>query len=155
MKNKWVVFAVCALLLVAAPLFVQQFGHAWVRIMGVALLYVLLALGLNLIVGYAGLWLMTDEAHITNQRGAWSKDTWVLSREPERLTGFWLLSSPTADTVPPALAMSSRAAENLFWLSRYAERAEALVRHLRVASDRISEFAPGTNPADSAAVRAT
>jgi uncharacterized circularly permuted ATP-grasp superfamily protein/uncharacterized alpha-E superfamily protein len=94
-----------------------------------------------------------DEAHITNQRGAWSKDTWVLSREPERLTGFWLLSSPTADAVEPALAMSSRAAENLFWLSRYAERAETLVRHLRVASDRITEFATGTNPAGNAASR--
>jgi uncharacterized alpha-E superfamily protein len=94
-----------------------------------------------------------DEAHITNQRGAWSKDTWVLSREPERLTGFWLLSSPTAGPVEPALAMSSRAAENLFWLSRYAERAEALARHLRVASDRITEFAPGTNPAGTAATR--
>ncbi len=94
-----------------------------------------------------------DQAHITNQRGAWSKDTWVLSREPERLTGFWLLSSPTADAVEPALAMSSRAAENLFWLSRYAERAESVVRQLRVASDRITEFAPGANPAGNAASR--
>jgi uncharacterized alpha-E superfamily protein len=49
--------------------------------------------------------------------------------------------------------MSSRAAENLFWLSRYAERAEALARLLRTASDRITEFAPGTNPAGSAATR--
>ncbi|MBN8509092.1 MAG: ABC transporter ATP-binding protein [Burkholderiales bacterium] len=55
MKNKLILFVVCALLLIAAPLFVQQFGHAWVRIMATALLYVLLALGLNLIVGFAGL----------------------------------------------------------------------------------------------------
>ena len=33
----------------------QQFGNAWVRIVDIALLYVLLALGLNIVVGYAGL----------------------------------------------------------------------------------------------------
>ena len=55
MKNKLVIFLVCAVALLALPLFVQQFGQGWVRIMATALLYVLLALGLNIIVGYAGL----------------------------------------------------------------------------------------------------
>ena len=32
-----------------------HFGNAWVRIADMALLYVLLALGLNIVVGYAGL----------------------------------------------------------------------------------------------------
>ena len=32
-----------------------RFGNAWVRIIDIALLYVLLALGLNIVVGYAGL----------------------------------------------------------------------------------------------------
>ncbi|MBL8326753.1 MAG: ABC transporter ATP-binding protein [Rubrivivax sp.] len=39
----------------ALPLFVQQIGQGWVRILAIALLYVLLALGLNIVVGYAGL----------------------------------------------------------------------------------------------------
>lgn len=55
MKNKMFVFVLAALALMALPLFAQQFGHGWVRIMALALLYVLLALGLNIIVGYAGL----------------------------------------------------------------------------------------------------
>ncbi len=55
MKNKIIVFVVAAILLMALPLFAQQFGHGWVRIMALALLYVLLALGLNIVVGYAGL----------------------------------------------------------------------------------------------------
>lgn len=55
MKNKLVVFVLAALALVALPLFAQQFGQGWVRIMALALLYVLLALGLNIVVGYAGL----------------------------------------------------------------------------------------------------
>jgi branched-chain amino acid transport system permease protein len=53
--NKILVFIICAAALIALPLFAQQFGHGWVRIMALALLYVLLALGLNIVVGYAGL----------------------------------------------------------------------------------------------------
>jgi branched-chain amino acid transport system permease protein len=48
-------FGVAALALMALPLLAQQFGQGWVRIMALALLYVLLALGLNIVVGYAGL----------------------------------------------------------------------------------------------------
>ncbi len=55
MKNKFVVFLIAAVALIALPLFAQQFGAGWVRIMALALLYVLLALGLNIVVGYAGL----------------------------------------------------------------------------------------------------
>ena len=55
MKNKIVVFFIAALALLALPLVAQYFGQGWVRIMALALLYVLLALGLNIVVGYAGL----------------------------------------------------------------------------------------------------
>jgi branched-chain amino acid transport system permease protein len=54
-QNKYVVYAVGAVLLLVLPLVLQQFGNAWVRIADAALLYVLLALGLNIVVGYAGL----------------------------------------------------------------------------------------------------
>jgi branched-chain amino acid transport system permease protein len=54
-KNKLIVFFLAAIALIALPLFVQQFGSGPVRIMALALLYVLLALGLNIVVGYAGL----------------------------------------------------------------------------------------------------
>ncbi len=53
--NKLVVFVVAAVLLLALPFAAQAFGNAWVRIIDIALLYVLLALGLNIVVGYAGL----------------------------------------------------------------------------------------------------
>ena len=55
MKNKLVIFLIAAVALIALPLFAQQYGQGWVRIMALALLYVLLALGLNIVVGYAGL----------------------------------------------------------------------------------------------------
>jgi branched-chain amino acid transport system permease protein len=55
MRNKWLLFFVAGIALMLLPLFVQQIGQGWVRIMALALLYVLLALGLNIVVGYAGL----------------------------------------------------------------------------------------------------
>ena len=54
-QTKIVVFLLAAAALLALPLFAAQFGQGWVRIMAIALLYVLLALGLNIVVGYAGL----------------------------------------------------------------------------------------------------
>ncbi len=53
--RKLVVFLLAGIALLAVPLVAQQFGNAWVRIIDIALLYVLLALGLNIVVGYAGL----------------------------------------------------------------------------------------------------
>ena len=54
-QNKTVVFLASAVALLILPLLLQSFGNAWVRIADMALLYVLLALGLNIVVGYAGL----------------------------------------------------------------------------------------------------
>ncbi|MFD0668985.1 branched-chain amino acid ABC transporter permease [Ramlibacter sp. MAHUQ-53] len=47
--------AVTAVLLLLLPLLLQSMGNFWVRIADMALLYVLLALGLNIVVGFAGL----------------------------------------------------------------------------------------------------
>ena len=49
---QWVLGGIALLIL---PLILQYFGNAWVRIADLALLYVMLALGLNIVVGYAGL----------------------------------------------------------------------------------------------------
>src|SRR4051812_9716509 len=55
MKNKYVVYGICALALLILPIGLQYMGNFWVRVADFALLYVLLALGLNIVVGYAGL----------------------------------------------------------------------------------------------------
>ncbi|WIT11038.1 ABC transporter ATP-binding protein [Paucibacter sediminis] len=54
-NNKLFVFLAAAIGLLIVPLFVQQLGNGPVRILDLALLYVMLALGLNIVVGYAGL----------------------------------------------------------------------------------------------------
>ncbi|MGH3827206.1 MAG: circularly permuted type 2 ATP-grasp protein, partial [Pseudonocardiaceae bacterium] len=89
-------------------------------------------------------------AFIANQTGALSKDIWVLASEPEDPAGFWL--QPAAPVFLER-AMSARAAENLFWLGRYAERAEAMARLLRVVGDRRNDFPDRVNPAGSACLR--
>jgi uncharacterized circularly permuted ATP-grasp superfamily protein/uncharacterized alpha-E superfamily protein len=91
---------------------------------------------------------------ISSQAGAISKDTWVLASEPERLTGFWLHSGPTVQRIDPMASIPSRAAENLWWLGRYAERAEAITRLLRVAYDRRNDFQGSANPAGIESLRA-
>ncbi|MBI3283949.1 MAG: ABC transporter ATP-binding protein [Burkholderiales bacterium] len=48
-------FAVLAVVLVAFPFLAANYGNSWVRIIDFALLYIMLALGLNIVVGFAGL----------------------------------------------------------------------------------------------------
>ncbi len=52
-RATWIVIA---LLLIAAPFLIEStLGRSWVRITDVALLFIMLALGLNIVVGFAGL----------------------------------------------------------------------------------------------------
>jgi branched-chain amino acid transport system permease protein len=51
----WIGIAVIALTLLVLPFALSQVGTTWVRITNLAILYVLLALGLNIVVGFAGL----------------------------------------------------------------------------------------------------
>ena len=54
-NNKTLQYILIGVALLVLPLILQSFGNAWVRIADMALLYILLAIGLNIVVGYAGL----------------------------------------------------------------------------------------------------
>ena len=54
-RHRLVAILLAAVGLLVLPLILQGFGNAWVRIADMALLFVLLSLGLNIVVGYAGL----------------------------------------------------------------------------------------------------
>jgi len=55
-RSAWIAFAVLGIMLAALPFLVDAgLGQSWVRILDFTLLYVMLALGLNIVVGYAGL----------------------------------------------------------------------------------------------------
>ena len=55
MKKVWISYGLIAIVLLMAPFAVGHFGASWVRILDFCLLYIMLALGLNIVVGYAGL----------------------------------------------------------------------------------------------------
>ncbi len=75
---------------------------------------------------------------VSMQRGGGSKDTWVLA--DDIVSEFSLL--PAGGRVELTRAggdLPSRAADNLYWLGRYAERAEGLTRLLRAIANRLAE----------------
>jgi uncharacterized circularly permuted ATP-grasp superfamily protein/uncharacterized alpha-E superfamily protein len=89
-----------------------------------------------------------DTPVVSMQRGGGSKDTWVLSDRP--VDKFTLqrprdlpvvLNRGTSD-------LPSRAADNLFWLGRYAERCEHLARVLRCILVRLSGETSATRTAE-------
>ncbi|MFZ6849998.1 ABC transporter permease subunit [Undibacterium sp. RuRC25W] len=54
-KKGYASFALLAVVLLLFPFVAANFGNSWVRIIDFALLYIMLALGLNIVVGFAGL----------------------------------------------------------------------------------------------------
>jgi len=54
-RRAYASMAILLALLLMFPFFAAQFGNSWVRIIDIALLYIMLALGLNIVVGFAGL----------------------------------------------------------------------------------------------------
>lgn len=77
-----------------------------------------------------------DDTQITMQRGARTADVWTLS--DNSAAAATLLRPPEAIQIRRAsAALTSRAADNLYWFARYLERAEATLRVVRALSNRI------------------
>ena len=54
-RKAYTSMAIVLALLLVFPFVAQMYGNSWVRIADIALLYIMLALGLNIVVGFAGL----------------------------------------------------------------------------------------------------
>jgi uncharacterized circularly permuted ATP-grasp superfamily protein/uncharacterized alpha-E superfamily protein len=78
---------------------------------------------------------------MTLQRGARSKDVWVLSNEPVSTFSMMAPSSQAIQLSRGGGDLPSRAADNLYWLGRYAERAEGVARLARVIGARLADVA--------------
>lgn len=73
---------------------------------------------------------------VSMQLGGGSKDTWVVGRSPQPARQ---VRQPAAQaSYVSATELSSRVADNLFWLGRYAERLEASARLIRVLLPGVS-----------------
>jgi uncharacterized circularly permuted ATP-grasp superfamily protein/uncharacterized alpha-E superfamily protein len=79
-----------------------------------------------------------DARAVSLQRGAATADAWVLAHGPVAETT--LLPTPERMRVQRATGLlPSRAADNLFWVGRYVERAEATLRLVRAIINRVAE----------------
>jgi uncharacterized circularly permuted ATP-grasp superfamily protein/uncharacterized alpha-E superfamily protein len=79
-----------------------------------------------------------DARAVSLQRGAATADAWVLAHGPVAETT--LLPTPERMAVQRATGLlPSRAADNLFWVGRYVERAEATLRLVRAIINRVAE----------------
>lgn len=74
-----------------------------------------------------------DKLVVSNQAGGISKDTWVLASEPEKQSTLLTDSRQPRPTFERGAEVPGRVADNLFWVGRYAERAEFNSRLLRLA----------------------
>ncbi|WP_193334880.1 circularly permuted type 2 ATP-grasp protein [Devosia beringensis] len=95
--------------------------------------------------GFARVGSTLDTSAIAMQRGGQAADVWVLSSQPVEPvsllpnSGKTLVRSTVGD-------LPSRAADNLIWLGRYAERCEATLRILRAYHARLGELSNADLP---------
>lgn len=75
---------------------------------------------------------------VSTQTLVMSKDTWVMSEVPEAHVSLWQQTGHRATPFGVG-TLPSRAAENLFWVGRYAERAEGTVRLLRAVLSNLTD----------------
>jgi uncharacterized circularly permuted ATP-grasp superfamily protein/uncharacterized alpha-E superfamily protein len=76
---------------------------------------------------------------VSMQKGGGSKDAWVLSREPVPPVSLLPTLVRPVELSRGGGDLPSRAADDLFWLGRYAERTEAVVRLVRAILARLTE----------------
>ena len=86
-----------------------------------------------------------EDASVSMQRGGTSLDTWVLTDGPVDAFSMLPQRLQVDDILQRRRPVSSRTGENLFWLGRYTERTEQLVRLARATLALIDadEEAPG------------
>ncbi|EMY71826.1 circularly permuted type 2 ATP-grasp protein [Leptospira vanthielii] len=84
-----------------------------------------------------------DDFFITSQRGAWSKDLWVLATETQKEESLLVPKSDQVLISRKSAGVPSRVADNLFWLARYLERSENQTRVIREATFKILQIEDG------------
>jgi len=79
---------------------------------------------------------------LSMQHGSASADLWVMTRGAVDATSLLPPPLSAADLQDQQRTVTSRAAENLFWLGRYTERAEFVVGLVRLALERLRSASP-------------
>ena len=94
--------------------------------------------------GFARIGRSDDVLAIAMQKGGSVADVWIVSDQPVK----WSTLLPSEENFTRNMpgSLPSRAADNLFWLGRYIERAEGALRILRAWHGRYAEYADREQP---------
>jgi uncharacterized circularly permuted ATP-grasp superfamily protein/uncharacterized alpha-E superfamily protein len=94
--------------------------------------------------GFARIGAGDDVSAIAMQKGGSVADVWIVSDKPVK----WSTLLPSEENFTRNMpgSLPSRAADNLFWLGRYIERAEGALRILRAWHGRFAEYADRKQP---------
>lgn len=95
--------------------------------------------------GYARIGRTGDATAVAMQRGGRVADTWIVSDGPVSAETM-LPASGARGARAKSGPLPSRASENLYWLGRYVERAESIIRLVRAYHTRLAEAADPTAP---------
>ncbi|MCO5064222.1 MAG: circularly permuted type 2 ATP-grasp protein [Rhizobiaceae bacterium] len=88
--------------------------------------------------GFARIGHSNDPKAVAMQQGSAVADVWVVS--DRKVSTETMLAEPTGPYIRPRPgALPSRAADNLYWLGRYVERAESTMRLMRAYFARLAE----------------
>lgn len=83
----------------------------------------------------------TEDPVVSMQSGGGSKDTWVMSQDPVSTVSLLGAAGQPIASTRSMTELPSRVADNLFWLGRYAERLEHMLRLLRCIIGRLADEA--------------
>jgi uncharacterized circularly permuted ATP-grasp superfamily protein/uncharacterized alpha-E superfamily protein len=83
-----------------------------------------------------------QDAWLSMQHGSVSVDTWVLTEGQVDATSLLPRPLSAADLARTRRTVTSRAAENLYWLGRYTERADNSVRLARITLESLNNANP-------------
>ncbi|QRM57030.1 circularly permuted type 2 ATP-grasp protein [Sinorhizobium sp. BG8] len=94
--------------------------------------------------GFARIGADNNVSAIAMQKGGSAADVWIVSSKPVARTTLLPAEETFTRNMPGSLP--SRAADNLYWLGRYIERAEGALRILRAWHGRFAEYADPEQP---------
>ena len=95
--------------------------------------------------GFARIGAAPDPMAIAMQRGGSAADVWVVSDTPVEAVSMVAPPATGQRRVAPG-GLPARAADNLFWLGRYVERTEGILRLLRARNIRLAETGAAAAP---------
>ncbi|MEE2730611.1 MAG: circularly permuted type 2 ATP-grasp protein [Pseudomonadota bacterium] len=81
-----------------------------------------------------------DALFVTNQTGGLSKDTWIMADKPVHQASLWPSIRQMESLMTGEGVLPSRSGENLFWVGRYTERSEGLLRLIRTVLNKLADY---------------